>query len=145
MIPEKHKAFIRETLKELQYAMYLTEWRIDTVYYAEDDENRKGLLAEAHPAHKYFEIEIGIYPLFFTRTEQQQREALVHEMCHVYTEPYKDMWERMARGELVTKGEEAIINERLTTMIERAVTNAYQERLEKITMTPTKKKRKGVK
>ena len=97
------KVFVRETLKELTYALYLTEYQIDIHYLDSNHPTKEGLVAEISSSHLYFDGIISIYPIFFTRTEEQQREALVHEMCHIYAQPYKNLVCRMARGEMVTE------------------------------------------
>lgn len=133
-LTERQKKFVREIIKELQYALFLTEYEIDVCYQDIDHPKKPGLVAEIFPSHIYFTAEILIYPLFWEKSLEERRSYLVHEMCHIYTEPYKEMWERMSNSTVVSGKEEAIINERLTTLIERVVSVAFKDRLKKIKM-----------
>ncbi len=144
-LSESLKSFVRETLRELQYALFLTEWNVDIHYMDGPHVDSPQVAGEMKVNHKYFDATITIYPLFLEKNEEEQREILTHEMCHIYTEPYKEMWERQANGVIVTRHEESITNERLTSLIERLASDAFKDRLAKITMVPSTKKRKGVK
>lgn len=131
-LTEKQESFVRKTLQELQYALFLTEYKIDIGYAKDKSEKSPGLIAEISSSAVYFDAYITIYPLFWEKNEDERREALVHEMCHIYTQPYKHICCRMARGEMVTEQEEKNENEKLTTLIERVVSYAFRDRLKKI-------------
>jgi hypothetical protein len=133
---KKQIAFVRELIRELKYALYLTEYDITVDYPPENCKETsfvgKNVAAQMDINTSYLFATMTIFPLFFQQTIAEQRTTIVHEMCHIYTEPYKNLWEAQHGGKLVTADQESAVNERLTTFIERAVEEAFRDRLKKI-------------
>jgi hypothetical protein len=115
---------------------------------AEDDED---VVAEVNFDEKYQRINVRLYPCFFAHTLDEQRKALLHELCHSITIPSKVALHDALDGDLVTKKRANEINETTTSKIEnildgllrgklRYARNAYKNYLKPYVTRKTKKR-----
>lgn len=106
---------IEKLIEKLKKPLHLTEWRIHVAQATKDA--KENILADITVMSQYAEAEVKIYPMFFKVPHADQERTILHEMCHIPTEPYKDMWQDMANGKFVPPEHEARLNERLTSYV----------------------------
>lgn len=75
--------------------------------------------ADVYVCFEYRQFHLGLYPTFFRLDRQEQLDALVHELCHVFTLPQKLNASNLRDGHLVTESEINITCENATSAIEQ--------------------------
>lgn len=100
-----------------------------------------GCVAEMSFDETYQRLEATVYPAFFKCSPAEQREALLHELCHSITVPINRLNEEILQGTFHTREEMHHESERATSKISltldallrgrrRYAVRAYQHYLE---------------
>lgn len=92
----------------------LTQWTFNFTF-ADDD--KEGVAAEITSQPEYKRAFITIFPCFWQDTKKDQREIIVHELCHILTDPLYFRAFDLLRGKLVTDRELDFEREQLTETI----------------------------
>ena len=92
-------------------------------------EEEDGKCAEVIYREDYQTITIKIYPCFFQEHPEDQRKALLHELCHVITIPMNKLTVEFMQGKAVTDETVRSIHERSTSQIENILDVLLQGRL----------------
>lgn len=90
--PATFRRHIRKLSWHIQKEFCLREWDIDIHYMLEPKDGRPGVAAEIRTDHTYFNATITIYPRLLeywkdTDGLETIKETLVHEFCHILTDP----------------------------------------------------------
>lgn len=90
---ETFKQYVRRVFTEIKRYMYLHEYSYSIVWSTEDKGN--GALADILVDNKYLNFRVTIYPSLEKYFDEGNyigvTETLLHELCHVYTEPMYDV------------------------------------------------------
>ncbi len=121
---QKQKNATKKLLNELKEKLLLSEWDMTLSFLAEDS---KDYMAEALIDGKYLRATVRVYPIFWKESEKEQREALIHELCHIISHPINDVWEQFTNGRHVAMAEMEKLNEQMTTRIERIAIKALRK------------------
>lgn len=88
--PSKFKKYINQACTKLRDDFYCQEFELEIVYEDEDKDN-EGVAAKIRTDFKYLGITIFIHPpvlrMFGKKDYERIKEVLVHEFCHVLTDP----------------------------------------------------------
>lgn len=95
--------------------------------WVEKEEGDK--MAEIFFVEDYQQIDISLYPLFLTKSLNEQRKALLHEFCHIITLPSKQALHDLINGKFVTEERSREINETATSKIENLLDKLLQGQL----------------
>lgn len=91
----QYRKFVRQLVGELQYRMFLTLYSID-INYAQDEKAEKKaddkcVGADIKTDNRYYTGYITLYPvthlLWDVGKKRELAEVVVHEMCHILTDP----------------------------------------------------------
>jgi len=79
---------------------------------------------------EYQRIDLKIYPIFFDQTLEEQRKVLLHELCHSFTNPQKQLTDNIiVDGLFVGKNQIHETCEKSTSQIENALDALLQGKL----------------
>lgn len=123
----KQKQFVEKTINSIRTFMNLDEWIVHIRFSDEDEGKADGVMAKCEPEWNYFETLITILPNFWSAPREEQIRVLLHEMSHIWTAPYKDIWDRMHHGENVSGESEALVNEQLTSRIAKTLWHLWNK------------------
>jgi hypothetical protein len=103
--------------------LLLGEWRINVSYPSKDVETHGPgeCLADVVVNPVYFLATINIYPAWFNKTQDVQEHAIVHELCHCFTQEAWNLMDSQHNGVVVHPHTQRDAIERLTQRIANAV------------------------
>src|SRR3990167_10464390 len=108
------------------------DWFFDLNSYDKEvickDVANGNVIAEITCDDVYRWVQVRLYPVFFTKTLEEQRKALLHEFCHSITLPSKDAMCELADGKLITPQRINSINETATSRIENMLDVLFRGR-----------------
>lgn len=93
--------FVKKQILEWKPKLFLTEWTIDVIFATENLESSKDAyvtLADVVVNTPYLKAIITIYPSFHEQPIDVQKDALVHELCHIISQPVFDIISRQQQG-----------------------------------------------
>lgn len=79
---------MREVVKlvdTLKPKFFLQGWHIDIGVHKEPSYDNPEAAATMKPRNCYREATLDIYPPFFQQNEEDKRDIIVHEFCHIMT------------------------------------------------------------
>lgn len=112
------KSQINKYLSKLDWLFGLQHYDKELIIKEKDKDDK---LAEIITDHKYQNITVEIYPLFFKEKEEQQKKILLHELCHTITADSRLSAWQLLNGDLVTNERLKEINEQTTSKIENII------------------------
>lgn len=83
----QNKAQIEKYLNH--FSFLIPKWLQNLKIEVEPSDN-PNLLASTCASEQYREASLTIRPLWFTMNEDEQSETIVHELCHLHTNPLYD-------------------------------------------------------
>lgn len=98
-----------------------------TILFREKDEDN--LAAGVTIDKEYQRVTIFIYPCFFDNTIDSQRQYLLHEFCHTYTDILKKKASNLLNGKLETEESIRFSNEEATSRITNTLDALLQGKL----------------
>ena len=109
-----------KTLKEasdygqgIKKNLFLRGW---TIHWARvHNKPDSGAAADCAPEEQYRRATICLYPSFFEQTLEEQKEIIVHELCHIITGIQNGLLCKSHDGIFVTPSERAAAFERETS------------------------------
>lgn len=122
----KHRT-VTPILEKWRRRLLLNEWRLDAIYPDKPSEHDQGdyeCMAEIAVRPEYLFARITIYPCWFKAPKDVKEHTLVHELCHIVTEPAKAALHKMINGQLVTEREQIEINEVMTERVTNIAFNS---------------------
>jgi len=88
-----YKGWVRSVVYNLRQYFFLDQWRIELVW--EKTQEKEGLVASINADHSYYKATLFIAPLFQEWYKNGEKnkciETLVHEFCHILTDPLYDL------------------------------------------------------
>lgn len=88
-----YKGWVRSVVCNLREYFFLDQWQIELVW--EKTQEKEGLVASISTDHTYYKATIFIAPLLQTMYKRGDInrcvETLVHEFCHILTDPLYDL------------------------------------------------------
>lgn len=122
--PISFKKFIKNTAIEYRTIVFGGEYKMDILYMEEDKDNR---LADIEIDGKYLNFKLNIYPLleemYKDKKYKEVAEVILHEMCHLLTEPLYELVCNMVEGKFVTSENLEDVRERQTQRITNTISN----------------------
>ena len=91
-----------------------------------DEDNR---MCEIKMEEDYQRLGLTIYPIFFNHSAEEQRKALLHEMCHTFTIPLSMLNKEILEGTFHSRNEMDFAHERACSKIENVLDALLQGRL----------------
>lgn len=117
---EEQRAWVKDLISRYRGQLFLHKWTIDVEYMVEDCERQS--YAEALVNWKYFHSSIRIYPSFWVKLSDEERElCLIHELCHCHTEELLEMGAELVEGKFHPTHSLRDANEKLTETMARIV------------------------
>lgn len=110
------KRRVNQLFDELQFMFNVQNYDRAITFKSEPSENGN-FCAEIKMEEDYQRITFFFYPSFWKYTKREQAEYILHEFCHVLTQPLTDLVDAYARGEFNTREHRRIQVERSTSMI----------------------------
>lgn len=106
--------------------LFLNEWYFDVQTMKQDEYETFGVgvgepLCRVSVDPVYLTAVIQVFPAFFRKSTDVQEQAIVHEMCHCFTQEAWNAMRNLIAGNIVTEREQREIVERLTQRITNAV------------------------
>lgn len=92
-------------------------------------ENRSEVVADVVTDLAYRRITINIYPYFFEHKPEEQRELLLHEFCHTFTDKLYGKSVSLLNGKLETFDKLKAANEEATSRITQVLNALLQDKL----------------
>ena len=88
------------------------------------------IAADIEVDERYQRLYINFYPCFFKNTRERQYSYLLHEFCHIITQPMLNLLDKFKAGELVTpqqiKDESERATSRIASMLEGSFLNLHR-------------------
>lgn len=122
---DKQKKKITDFFEAIDLLFQINNFSKTIICKEQDDEKK---CAEIFLDIPYQTIEISIYPVFFRRTQKEQRKDLLHELCHCITLPTKIALHDLLSGKLIPSHILQNINEEATSKIENILDGLLQGR-----------------
>lgn len=116
------KKFVIAELKELRKKFYLDGWSIHIDYMKERDTISPLLAAEVKTEWAYRRASISIYPPFWTQTDDEKRDCLKHEFCHIVLSQFMLLINDLQNGHMITPNELRATHEHVTSWLEAIIT-----------------------
>lgn len=117
---QKHE--IEKWVNYWKEKLFLHGWGI-TVNYCENKKEGSECVAECIPNFIYREAIINIYPHLNEDTGLSIKNTILHEMVHIILDPYKQLFDDLYTGKLVSTREEVSICEATTAWIQQIISN----------------------
>lgn len=108
------KRRIRNLISQLGWIFQIQNHDRDIVW---GDKQKEGCAASISVDDDYQRVCIYIYPSFYTHDLEDQFGFILHEFCHILTNPLRDIVDSLQNGELQTKEHRRIAVERSTSSI----------------------------
>jgi hypothetical protein len=118
---KSRKQFVNKEIDLLKDRFYLQGWTFSTDHFKFPNQQNEGVAAEVNTDYKYRRIILRIYPPFWAENEEERKNILLHEMCHVLTEPIFDLLMRSQKGMIVLEDEKDRVNEHVTCWIQNII------------------------
>lgn len=109
------KKWVLVYVNKLKNFFYLQGWTIDLSFVNEDKDE---IGAEVTTEWSYRRATILIYPIFWTQTEDERKDMLKHEFCHIVLSQLLSLINGLQHGQMVSKAELHEVHEHVTTWIE---------------------------
>lgn len=126
---DRRRLKVRAWVAKWRPRLLLGEWHVDLNYskrcHHSDDHDDYQVLAEAHVNVPYLKVQICIFPAFFDAPEDVQESTIVHELCHVITQPMLNIANQQHRGVLTLQHQ---ISDTLETLTQRITNIAFWDR-----------------
>lgn len=125
----KERKFISETVDYFRQKLFLHEWKIHIHYVDEKKETERDdhfVSADISCQSEYSVANIRIFPDFLEEKKEEQKRILLHELCHIITEPHSEIYGQMLNGRLITPNIEHQVNEKITQRIANIIA-LYEE------------------
>lgn len=126
MILEQTKKKVEEFLKTFDF-LFGVQYYEKSITYSDQKQN---VFADIIVDREYQRINITIYPKFFQQSLQEQRQTLIHELCHTITEDLSDIGESLLAGRLKTKEDLRVANEEATSKIANLLDRFLQDKFD---------------
>ena len=123
---KKNQKRIQDFLEKMDWLFCTNNFDRSIIWKEKDKDD---MAAEITYDEKYQNLDIDIYPCFFTQTLKQQRKILLHELIHSITLPNKIALHDFLDGKFITPQEVVKINETETSKIENIFDGLLRGRL----------------
>jgi hypothetical protein len=123
---EQAKKRIRVFFEGMDWLFQIQNLNKKIEWMKEDDGEK---CAEVIYNEDYQRITIKIYPCFFEEELEDQRKALLHELCHTITIPMHKLTIEFMQGKAVTEETVRHAHERATSQIENILDGLLQGKL----------------
>lgn len=114
MLKTKKEKYIFELIDKYRKIFQVENHEFDVVF-ADKKENMP--LADIDHEQNYQRITIKIYPILMEKGLNDIRETLIHEFCHILTDPICNQAHNLFSGKFVTQEQIMYNNEMSTSMI----------------------------
>ena len=115
---KKQKEKILAFIEAVDWLFDVNNYTKNIVYEKEDCEKHWGFtMAQVTTNHTYRNIELQIYPIFFTKDKEEQCQCIIHELTHTITEDMFDCYQNMLKWSFVTEEEARHARERTTERV----------------------------
>lgn len=119
--PDQARREINALLKKWVHRLNLQEWTIDVVFMNGadpiDTATSGDTLADCSPDPVYLQAKIRIYPAWMQRDPWRREQAVVHELCHLITQPARDLVNDSRMGTIVQPNQVRDMIELLTQRV----------------------------
>jgi len=117
------KAQLKKWLQTWRRRLLLNEWYFNLDYPLQDVgmSDDRSVLCEVSVDPVYLKANIKVFPAWFTRSKDVREHALVHEMCHCFTQEVWNLMDSQHNGVTVHAHMQRDSIERLTQRITNAV------------------------
>jgi hypothetical protein len=117
---------ITRFLDEMQWLFSINNYDRNIIFAEKDSDHTA---AKIECDERYQRITLTIYPHFLTLELEDQRKALLHELCHVWTLDSKALTFDLLEGTHVTFEQAKNVNEVLTSRLENVLNGLLSDRL----------------
>jgi hypothetical protein len=117
LLPKTYKKRIRAFISGMRTLFDLLNFDIEVRYFTEDHKEDQNVRAEVVFSRSYRRVTICIFPPFYKLGADEQREVLLHELSHTFTDRLAGMVCALRDGKLVTEAELREANEEATSRI----------------------------
>jgi len=116
---KKQETWARNHLNKWREKLNLSEWMLSVTFCKKDDHNSHGYTthAEVNVDPVYLRAHVYIYPAFWELPEHRKNQALIHELCHCFTQEIWDTTTDLKNGRLINDHTIRAQIERLTQRI----------------------------
>lgn len=117
----KEMAEVMKLVDYLKPIFFLQGWWIDISLYDKDDPDEPNTAAKIHPKNCYKTASLYIYPRFFRENEEEKRDIIVHEFCHIPAGIQNGLINTARKGVQVTDQEASYAFEEETSWFEHII------------------------
>lgn len=120
MLSKIQKKEIEKYINYWKEELFLCGWKF-VIEYINEKVDTEGAVAECLPNYSYRSAVFKIYPHIFDDKEFCIKDIILHEVLHIILDPYKQMFDDMYKGKIVSIEEERKICETATSWIEQII------------------------
>mgnify|MGYP000858076613 FL=1 len=115
------KKWLKIKVGEMVDLFYLNGWEVETECFKEPKSDSPGAAAEMTTVWKYRQAILKIYPCFWQLEENERKETLIHEFCHVIVARPFLLIDNTKNGHLISGNEIDDIHEHTTSWIAQII------------------------
>lgn len=114
--------------------LLFSDWGVIIDYADKDKETnvtdgtRRLTLADMTVNQAYTDIRLTIYPAFFKEPAGSQEATIVHELCHIVTQPVREALSMGVNKGAFSEKKAVGINENITEKISKMLLRAYKRK-----------------
>lgn len=114
------KKLAHKWIDKWRHILLLNEWHFD-LFYPDKDHADCDVMADINVDPVYLRAAINLYPKWFRASEYDAEHALVHELCHCFTQELWNAAKSLQRGVIYHEHHLSDCAERLTQRITNAM------------------------
>lgn len=125
------KERVEDFINEIDWMFQVNNHNKKIIFMDKDEDTPDGdqFCGEIFYNEEYQIIEVKLWPIFETRTREEQRKILLHEMCHIINTDSKAALCHALEGKLTHTRRITEINEKATSVIENIIDRLLTDRL----------------
>jgi len=120
------KKFVSEQVGRLKKLFFLDGWTIHINYFKD---NQGEAAAKMTTEWNYRRATLSIYPRFWDESEDEQKDILVHEFCHVLVAQPFLIIDNLREGYAFSENQIEDIHEHVTSWIAQIILNKSRQNI----------------